>query len=786
MGSTYRGSIVPRRELPPTYAEVRGGQEFLELMLLLRSPDGLEFDLTPRWLDDFGEVEEAVEIDLLELAHGDADVSVDDRDGEVSRFLSGSKPGDQWTLEILRETGERRPKWETVFAGVLDLPWSYQLEEMDRIVRLRIFSYSKLLENASAESVRRTFGTLKATVSAGTQTVTLTTGTTSGIEPGDEIRLDDGEIREKQTVLQLNSSSVVVTEANWTNGFTAQTLTVETPYHRDRSIEFLVGELFRKAGIATYEIDIRNPLNGRPFPSPMARRGLKSGLFDYLLDRAGKIQVKRTGDTQIWSATSPSSGWITDGSGAQRYIDWRINLLSEPVNFVDHAGNSSFDGPADQVGALAADRHYYSLIYYPAVDELWLRRDGADFRRLESAFTIDAAGTGATLGALTDSEDRIWYSFKKDDGSKALKYHRIGPNDIVTVGSGAGTSEWFGQIQALLPVGLTVFKPHFGGDGSVSFQNAFEDQLHIYSHPMDASPPTLLGKVEVPRRLRVVSMRAMIHPKLGKLVAGIYYTPEATKMRVWRIDGPVSWIQVADFTLVGEDTNQAFGANDGNWITVFDHARTDPDDSEPVFLVSVRNPAAGGGKVPHLFVVSTQFIGVVPYADFSGMSVAAALRELALMTMSHVTVDSGREGRFSGRALDLLSKREEVQQLPAPLQRTRSQLWEFYRTSVEVRGEDASGSEVSAIAGDAGASARRESFSSKFVTSEALAAGIAHQYLGYLGKERSEELVTVPDAGRAVHALDRVELAGVEHLVINARRDLIRGEATLRLFAVEA
>ncbi len=136
---------VRRRILPPFYEEVRGLQVRRKLMLLIRNPDGDEIDITERFQEGFGGLTSVAEIDILELAHDDIELEVDDRDEAIRDFIRGAKAGEEWVVVLLRETGRRRPKWERMFAGLLDVPWSIIWDDDEHLLTLQVFSFSKRL-----------------------------------------------------------------------------------------------------------------------------------------------------------------------------------------------------------------------------------------------------------------------------------------------------------------------------------------------------------------------------------------------------------------------------------------------------------------------------------------------------------------------------------------------------------------------------------------------------------------------------------------------------------------
>src|SRR6059036_868498 len=127
-----------------------------EIIVLLRAPDLSELDITRRVnQSELGSITDQTEEDLVSLIHGDLSLTVADPDGAVEAFLSAALPGEDWEVTIDRATGLTPPiLFERVFGGVLDLPWSLEYDRNKRTVGVNAFSYTKILENASAETVK--------------------------------------------------------------------------------------------------------------------------------------------------------------------------------------------------------------------------------------------------------------------------------------------------------------------------------------------------------------------------------------------------------------------------------------------------------------------------------------------------------------------------------------------------------------------------------------------------------------------------------------------------------
>ena len=168
----------------------------------LVGPDGVEIDISDRLLGGVGSITQQLEEDFLELVHGDVQLEIDDWDDAIQQHFAGVNPTDVYEVLIDRHVGMRRPRWRRLFRGILDLPWSLRFDLVEQTVSIQAFSFSKLLEASSAESVARAFEnrTLQFLEVAGSTTIILTPDV-GLLEPGDTIELDDDTDSEELVAL---------------------------------------------------------------------------------------------------------------------------------------------------------------------------------------------------------------------------------------------------------------------------------------------------------------------------------------------------------------------------------------------------------------------------------------------------------------------------------------------------------------------------------------------------------------------------------------------------------
>ena len=737
-------------------------------------PDGFRFDVSDRLAGGtLGLITEATEEDILELTHGDVDLTLDDVDGAVSRFLERARVDGlaDWTVVIDRDRPDRRSmKRDRVFAGILDMPWSLQYDRHARLAMVHAFSFSKLLERASAESLARDVSAVTASVSAASNVVTVSPNT-SLLSTDDRIRLRDNTNDEEQTIVKVLSASQVQTLATWTNAFAAGTpLVLTTPFPRDRSVVSLVGDLFDLAGITSRRVDILNVLSAYPIATPMNTtsfpRATTTGLLQLvkcLTQRGTNLDARSApgGTATRAESLDPAAPWVQFTTGNVAPIqDWTAYLDSEPSNF-PQTGGLGVALPYDN-GAFYATDHGANILWNLTIA-------GGNINLYSGATLIGPLWVTPTLGHpanLSIEADPVsgdvWFSITvsttESPGSIAGKDELRGYD-----GSGFVIDSAFsGKIRYLRRLRLMAvheFNPAAGSGYNPT------TNLRLY----DPATRTLVRTVTIPQNLWAWSLHVW-QAEEGLRIAGLYRKVGTTRLIIWDSD----WSVVADYEVAGSAPAQAEANITYGYIahlSVF----TDPDGREfPVGYV---------GNV--LFVLGKGFRGVVPYADFDGLSVGGALRELAIVSLSYFSVDVDRRGIFVGRGADDSRRRRNAVALGDPITLTEWPLWDQFRTSARVTGRDPAGQEIEGIVGDTGDSARRIEIDGKLVSSGGLAEAVGNAAVSFLSVRRSglEGTWHAPAAG-AIHVLDYVTHAGRDHLVLGA--DLDPADNTCGLTLAEA
>ena len=759
--------IRSRRDLGPSYAPLeRGFKRPLAIQIIITSPTGQTLDVTHRWEDDFEGIEEIVEIELTQLSHSDVSLNLDDRDRTVRNFLIDAKSTDIWTVHIDRETGKRRPKWERLFAGVLDLPWSLEIDHVTDLISLQVFGFTKLLEQTSAESVQTTQPAMTGSATIATADITGITPDTDSLRVGDTVTLDDGENKESKKIISKNTSGTEVTcDSNFGVTFVGSILTNDTPYHRFKTVAFLVEELFNAAGITNLQINLGVQTPTRP------------GIIKSVVD---------TGNDFHGSADHFAG------------IEWNERIVSSDL---DLFRNGVFDRALKDVtpAVTAAGKMDWS----PGDDRVWF---------------------STTIVSGSIPHDISWRILGNNSSPSELKF-KDGVQDPLSTKS-------VGDFRTIAQLGVVAYKPLNG--------NTEDDIIELFRTPdLEAFPDppgpsnwwrasyTVIG---VEERLRMSTLRAA-----HGFVAGIYVTASGTATRIVVYDARVisNWIQVFDVQIVGSVTETEaenlmtcfvsidkpifIGYADGTYFIV----QGDQVDAKnwtfktmnvtglgvatpPKYILdrdgaieimtpespdSVYRATEVDGDFTKISENSKVFIdwhpfGIldsIPYADFKGMSVAQALKELALVTACYVTVSQEKVGKFLKRNINTL---ESIAELSPPIERNERPIFEFFRDSVEVKGEDEDGNKFEFIAGDAGSSGKRLSISTKFAQSGGKVRDIALDSLAYLNVNREENELVIDEGEILFRVLDVVTMDSKNFLVIEAKNDILERTQELRLIEV--
>lgn len=746
----YVQTETPRTRRLTDRRTVRNVPGLARHVVLLRGPGGVVFDITARIeVGGIGTITESTEEDFLELAHGDVELEIDNADGAMDRFFSGVQPTDLYEVTIDRAAESGRLRYDRLFGGVLDLPWSLTFDRAERICRVQAFSFSKLLERTSGETVRRTFAaSLVGTVAAASKNVTGTD--TAGMLPGDEITMISSSASETQVIATVTGGTTLTTVTAWTNAFTAASMTVDTPYYRNKPPEFLSVALFTAAGVTIGLVPRRAPLSAFPVPTPMNNEGLAPNFRTTFMIRAGKIAVNDR------AAVDPRSAWINQGyPNTFAKVDWTGSRDVEPA-----AVYTTPDG----------EDNGRTMVNW-ATGDIWdYRAAGANFHLSKNG--VQQGPDGVAFGTNFESccefppeAGQPWFSHVRatsggtKDG-KLMYWDGAAFQDI-----DASHGGFLRYLRRLKLVAFHEFDPGTGGSGGSTIKRT--TNLHLY----DPATRLKVKTVTVPLGLLAWTLRVF-----GDWIGALYALGPTTRLIVWN----KNWSVVADLevaqkaSVYPKDTNLTAGIDLWTaYLTVF----TEPDTG-----IEVLCGAAGG----QIFVAATYFAGVFEYADFSGLSVAGALREVALGTISYVNVDHQKIGNLKTRLLADPVAAASAPRLDAPIDNESWPLWEFYRTSAEVTGRTSAGDEISKIAGDTGDSQHRMSISSQLIQSDGLAEVVATFYVGLLSRKLRQEEVTVHETGQLLHVLDFVRMDGIVWLIVELSLDVEERQHDLRLIEVPA
>ena len=714
--------------------------------VVMTDPLGVEFDVTDR-CEGIGEITYSTEEEILDLTHGDVTLNLDNLDGAVEQYLRAASPSDVYELVIERTTGGRRGKWQRIFGGILDLPWSVQYDRKMGTVDVQVFSFSKLMERASAESVKRniTGRTLTSVTSTGSSVVNMSS--TTDIEPGDEIEVTDDTTVETQIVRRVTSGTVLeIVAAGWDHVFAVGSpVEVLTPYLRDKGVDYLAEQLFAAAGINARGFDVDRPIATFPFPTPLARKGLSidaSGNYEsfrVLSVKGGKIAG--WGTTNRKSIANPRSTWVDDGADATK-LDWTIHQDTEPATLLDGFGTD--------VTSVAAN--------YAAGDVWrWGQNGGTNNMELYKNAVVQVVGDNTGTAAQ-------WHSCEwvPEDGKPWV-------SQMVATAGLLKTLYWDGAVLQTLEASIAGRLRYLRVVKQVALHEWQRSgltlipttSLRIY----DATSRAHLFTITVPKDFQAQTLRVV-----GGHIVAMYGQGPTTRVRVWDL----AWIQIADYEVSATKP-------------------TPTSQGLRTMSLSVWRPIPGSNAIEYgvinvgslFFVLATSYAGVVPYADMNAKSVAAGMRQLAIITLTYVEVDELKFGTLTSRAIEADQSRRQTVDVGVPVSRRSWLLWEQYRTSVLVSGTDQAGNKLEVTAGDTGASARRLEISGDFITSGGLADAIGRAYVSFFSRLRTQDELDVVESGNIVMPLMYISMDGHSYLVQKASA-AIAEKRTQRLTVVEA
>lgn len=698
-----------------------------------------EYDATERTAE-IGKITQDLEEDLLALTHSDMTVRFFDDDGRIRSLFEDCRRGDVFELVVERETGKRRPMWERLFAGVADIPGSVRIDSANQEVSVQFFSFGKQLELYDAGTLKRNIGSRTGSVSQNSKNVTVSSST--GLVVGDKISLTNSAgVQEEQTIETIPSGTQVTTVAEWQTSFSNAQLVLETPFYRAKTVQWLAEQLFQIAQFPPPSVDISSDLASRPFPSNMSAAGLPAGCPDSLLEFEGKIRAFIGG--KHYDAENVDSGFgpgVTDSPK----LDWQPYVLTEPTA-LQPTGPEKYDY---QTG----DKYSLRTKEAAGTTELWLVKNGTDLVRVAVVVNDGYSYGEFTFDSLevAPTHSRVWVGYQTHTWSYQPAFERYHARTKVFSTSGTEESSFWGgagPMKFCARTSVVVLEVLFSGNGSGT------KILRLFSEYGPSK--NLQGS----QNTNPETIRAFLD-----LYAGVSVDASGSHVLLWsQSTGEI----VSDF-LISKSMGSACA-------TVFKDGGADS---------AAEYCGQAGGR---WFTISTRVSGVVPYADFEGKSVAAAVRDLAIFSGCYFAIDPWRQAILWARDSAQLSARPPRELTGAPLERTELPVWENLRTKITVSGKDEAGDDVVVPIGASGDSAEELQIDIPFPFFKGYAEAIGNAYINHLGKIRSqfEETILEPDDG-PLQALDRVVRDGRDLITLRVETNPMDREQTLVFVDQEA
>jgi len=730
-----------------------------EIVVTLTSPTGLEIDITRRVkLDGLGTITEGAEEEILQLTHGDMTLTLDDRDGFLRGLLADATATDLWELVVLSETGRAHGlKWDRLFAGVLDLPWSVSFDPQELETTIQVFSFTKALELRSATGIGRTV--IGRTLSITAATKTATTNSTIDLLRGDRVtaRVSVAGVstQETFTVDRVTSATAFLVKDAAQNTFTAADLTLDTYFHREKTAEFLADAVCDAGNVQSRTIGLSSELASFPLAQPIAAHGL--GLVASpmsLISQAGKVVATyaATDETKRKETTGPTAAWTDGATSNLPQLDWTAYLDSEPGTIQEAIAGIPDTG-------LYAPAHDTAHVYRNvagAASLMHLFQDAATDLGVSSLLTYPL--THASIEVDTTS-NRVFYCFKSAT-AREFRYWDGAFNTISTSKSGS----------------LRLLRNVFGLTYLALVDHVTND-IQIWNPRV--TPPALVRSLPWPTTDRILNwtMRTWGVPPLGHAdgvlwMSFLFERASETWVAILNAHGAIdTWSLVATYRVAGGVS--APGATPYG-----------PKSYQTVTTLADGREVAIGYAAGEWFVLSTRLDGIVPYADFTGLSCAGALKELAVASIAYLDTDRYNVVTLIQRPGFLAAS--PVQTIEDPLDRTSRPIWEFYRTAVKITGKDPLGAAFTVIQGpdDGGGSAKTLEISSPLISTAGMALAIALIYRAYLNRAVRQEDIRIDEPEDRVRVLDVVTFDDLKWLVTQVDSNTSDREQSLRLFEV--
>lgn len=706
----------------------------------LTTPQGDVHDITRRMLKaSLARVTERGEEDLGQLTHNDMTLQLDNADGWVSQQFASVTAADIY--EIVIEQERAGGSYERIFAGILDLPYSVTFNAKQKSASIKVYSYSKLLEKYSAAGTVRSFTGRTLTASSGTATATM--NDTTGLVAGDSITVTTaGGASETKVVAGVSSSTAITVTANWSNSFTAAAVTLDTPYPRNETVEEVASQLFGIAGITEVQIVTGGNLSNTPFPNAMTTTGLPGTTPASVLESGGDIKVYT--NSKRYGATDLQTAFADQGADTVK-MDWRPYDAGDTAPGTLRAASGSDDGTR---ATDPATGDYYALT--AGATTLTLQKNGVTIATVYTKSSIDQWAYYGLDWCPQRSE--IWV------GHGVHQY--VTPADPVYTTTTHYLTRYTsaGAVAGTLPGGLPR-----------SVRRRGYMAVLTYDVTVDIDPTLVDSGVALYDVSSGASLVRTLPPTSGAVIWTLRALDSSIMCCISKPSGVGTYIAVwrdTDATLLAEhqiSTTQTTA----NIATVYNEGGT----------VTPSYVAYGGGT---WVAVSTAFSGVVPYADFEGLTVGGALKELALFAASYVFVDAQKTGYIASRSATTVQGSEVLDIGGRVLEWSESPVWEQYRSRVVLTAKTEAGADLEAAVGSPTSGDAWE-LDLQLPTTQGYLSALASDYLAWFGSIRRGAECTILRPSEFPHFLSRILVGDTTWRVLVAEADRLNRSVTLQL-----
>jgi hypothetical protein len=816
--SDFRFEII---QAPPRTFAVSGGPTPIDLTLPL--PGRVS-------LDGFGQINRAIDRNLLTFKTGDVTLQLINRDGYFDDLFAFLGPTDRWTLRIFRRDLLQ-------FTGTIMGLGSIRYDRDTKTVELTAYGASRALADASGARVARgPIGILPNGApidGSGTETLmvdsiggfvvgdildafdgttefqtnlmritspnllgvqpgslsilspgaqvyritrpmtitstsgtTLTLNTTQGLLPGDVFHLTDQVNSEDVTVKQVTSATVITTTATIAHSYAAgSAATLSTPFYRYKAIDPLARELFNAAGISVAEVKLQNSQFSNLGPSPVNPTGLPtfSGLnpaYTCPAQRNGREYLTLLVDGTHYQA-SPDVAWVKEDATIRAWVDWSPYFVQASAGPAIVPRTPS---AAEANNTTDADPHICGWDLRGAT-MLMYRMQGAGAGHLRYTGSTDGT-TWATpadsdvalnpaipgLNARTNNDD--WGVEFDPVRNQVLAWNTNGSPDTLQLYDVA-TGVWTNLLLA-----DDTGYVHGG------FRYCADLDLFIGLRSTAAKGPAF--QVIAYRGAARQWVRAFPTCLIQTGPGVLNYPTHSLRY----VNGSLYCVLIADGNAQLLRTSDQFRSFVIRPImSPSTNARTFGGRVNGAYQIAAYTAAPNWA--PH--IAAPFYAGVIPYADFTGLSVSQALQNLAVLTNAVAWVDDDMQGHFVARDLlpvgPLLAIDDRVNQ------RIDVHLWDQANQYVTV-----SGGQVQASAGVADFSRNGLSVNSPLVPNAAFAQALADSYYAFYSKQRRMlETVLADRDGTIYQGLDRVTLDGIRYMVYESNHDLTGDQVSVQL-----